>query len=201
MTKPSRAVSNGTRGLSRLVVILGGQGAGGGKAAEADPVDGRLCAPADNDIGFARADQTGCVADRLDAGGAGRNRRTDRAFVTMADRYPAGRQIAEKGRDGKGRQAPHTAGFGRAHGVGDNGKAADAGGDDRRRSCGLGLIRQPAGLGDRFRSGRQGELDKAIHLLLVLGRDKTVDIEAAGLTGRRHLAGNMGGTVDIGTFR
>ena len=90
----ARAVERPGR-LFRTVVKAGREGAGGGEGAQADAVDARFRAAGQRHIRLTGADDADRIADRLQAGGAGRGRRPERPAQAMADRDLAGCQVGE----------------------------------------------------------------------------------------------------------
>ncbi len=169
-----------TRGALRIGDEVGGERASGGEAAEADAVDTGFGTPGDGDIRFAGANEACRIADRLHAGGAGCHGRAEAAFEAVADRDVASREIDQERGHGERRQPADALGIGGADRVGNCRKAADAGGDDRRRALAFSrILRQPAGLRDGFIGSHQRKQDEAIHLLLILARRRLVRIETA----------------------
>ena len=142
-------------------------------------MDGRFRAAAERHVDLSRADHPRRVADGLHARRAGGHRGAQRSLEAMADRHMGGRHVAEKGRDGEGRQASRSLAVGGPHRFGDGMEAAHPGGDDGRRALlRLGALRRPAGLGQGLLRGGQGEEDEAVHLALFLGGQQQVGIEA-----------------------
>jgi hypothetical protein len=125
-------------------------------------------------------DQARGIPDRLDAGGAGGDGRSQRPPQAVANRNLAGREIREEGWNRERRQAAHAALIRGADGVHDGRKTADAGCDDRRRPRGgMRIGRRPSGLDDRLGGRNQREEDEAVHLALVLRGYRAFGIKAA----------------------
>ncbi len=167
-----------TRCALRLIVEVGRERTGCGKRAEADPIDARFRAAANRNISFAGENETRAVADGLYARCASRHRRAKRTLEAVADGDLSRCEIDEKRRYSERRQAANAALVGRAHGVGDGGKSADTRCDDG--CCALTralVLRHPSGLGNRFVSRHQRELDEAIHFFLIFARRGAVDVE------------------------
>ncbi len=186
------------RGAFRRFVEMRGQRARRGEAAETDTFDAAFRAAADRDIDLAGADHARAVADRLQAGGAGRDRRADRAAEAVADRHLPGGEVDQERRHGERRQLARPALVGGVHGLLHGGEAADPGADDGGGAIALGIAaRSPARLRDGLVGGRQRELDEAVHPLVVFVVDDALEIETTFgiLVDGRHHPGNLCGDV------
>src|SRR6266516_4509724 len=98
---------------------------GGGEAAEAHHIDAGFRAAANRNVGFSGPDEACGIADRLHACGTGGDWCTYRSLEAVADRDMTGREICEEGRNGEGREAPHSALIGGTNRLDDCRKASD----------------------------------------------------------------------------
>ena len=170
----------GARGLGRPVIEASRKRACGSKATEADDVHACFRATAHGDVGLIGADKTSRIANRLDAGRARCHRCAERAFEAMADRDVTRRQVHQEGRYRKRRQAADTAQVDRAHRLGDGGKPADAGSDDR--GCAQAIrfrARLPIRLRKRLFCRRQRKENEPVYLALILRRQDGIRIETS----------------------
>ncbi len=79
----------------------------------------------------------------------------------------------------KGERPAHAALIGDADRIDDGGKSPDTRCDDGRGALArTRIFRLPSGLRDGFVRCHHGELDEAIHLLLIFFWDRAIDIEA-----------------------
>ena len=96
----------------------------------------------------------------------------------MADRDLSRREIDEEGRYREWREPPHTTFICGANRIDDGREAADTGADDGRGALArTRVLRRPSGLRDCFIRRHHGELNEAIHLLLVFFRNGAIRIE------------------------
>lgn len=203
ITKPSRPLSKG-REAFRSVVVAAGQRPRRRETGETDAIDRCLRTATHGNVRLTCADQPGCVADRLNPGGTGGNRCAQRPFEAMLDRYMTSREIDQKRWNGERRQTPRTTAVGGTHRIGNGPETTDTRADD---CCGpllaFSVRRMPAGLLQRLPSRFHGKHDEAIHLLLFLGRRRTIRIKS-GLgvfLHRRHTAADPGRQISHHSVR
>ena len=98
----------GPRGGFGTIVETGRQRAAGGKAGDANAIDGRFGAAGDHHVGVAHRDDARRVADGVRAGGAGRHHRMIRALQAMHDGDIAGDEIDDSARDEERRDAARS---------------------------------------------------------------------------------------------
>ena len=158
-------------------------------------VSGRLGPAGDHDVGVAAGDDPERVADRVGAGGAGRDVGAVRALGPEADGDLA-RGLVDDRLDEEERRDPVRALLQQDLVVLlDRADAADAGADVDAGPVALEVARSMPGIAHGQVRGRQGEPDEGVHLADLLAVDEGQGIEVLDLAAD---AGGVAGQVEPG---
>ena len=179
----------------RRIVVAGGHRPRRAEAADAERRDRRLGAAADHHVGVSVLDQATRIADRMQAGGAGRDDRVVRPLEAVHDRHLSGDHVDDRARHEEGRD-PARAAIGVLDVVLlDHRQAADARPHDHAHALGIHRVGREAGVLDRLGRGCDAVMDERVEVTRLLGRHPVRDLEPADFA--RDAGGERGG-IELG---